>query len=280
MSKLLKQRVAQFQTTVYDFYHQNGRHDLPWRHTTSPYNIVVSEVMLQQTQVGRVVPKYCEFMKRWPSARRLAAAPLKDVLIAWQGLGYNRRAKRLHECVRVVTEDLSGIWPITYDGLQHLPGIGPYTAGAVLAFAYNEAAPIVETNIRSVYLHHFFPHEHKVTDKELLEVIEKTLDTKNPRQWYWALMDYGAHLKQTTGNQNLRSRHYTKQSKFAGSDRQVRGAIIRILSCTTKPCSIKDIAKAEPHIKPKKLHEQLSALEHEGLIVRLSPTSCWYTLPE
>lgn len=220
----------QFKKRVRAHYKSHGRHTLPWRKRCTPYRIVVSEIMLQQTQVDRVLPKYKEFIKRWPTARALARASLAEVLTAWQGLGYNRRAKLLHQCVRHVTNECGGRWPTTYTALMELPGIGPYTAGAVMAFAYNQAVPILETNIKTVYLHHFFKDATDVSDKELLALVTETLDTKDPQSWYWALMDYGAYLKRTHGNPNSRSASYTKQSAFVGSDRQIRGAIVRRLT--------------------------------------------------
>ena len=145
-----------FRKIVLCHYKKHGRHHLPWRKTKNPYRILVSEIMLQQTPVDRVLPKYQEFLKQFPSIKKLAAASLGDVLRAWQGLGYNRRAKYLHQCAAVIIYDNGGIWPRTVNELQALPGIGPYTAGAVMAFAYNQPIPIIETNIRTVYLHHFF----------------------------------------------------------------------------------------------------------------------------
>ena len=210
-------------------FRTKGRHDLPWRQTTDPYHIVVSEVMLQQTQVVRVVQKYTEFLKKFPTPHALAKAPLAEVLGAWSGLGYNRRAKYLHHMAQTVVREYGGEFPKTYEELRQPPGIGPYTAGAVCAFAFNKPVPIIETNIRTVYLHHFFPTRKKVSDTELLQKIKETLDTKNPRQWYWALMDYGAYLKQSGINTNTKSAHYVPQSRFEGSRRQVRGALMRAL---------------------------------------------------
>lgn len=221
---------TQFKRTVRHFYKLHGRHDLPWRQTTDPYKIVVSEVMLQQTQVERVVPKYKAFIARWGSARALARAPLSDVLTAWQGLGYNRRAKFLHQCAKSVVGEHKGKWPRSYAALLKLPGIGPYTAGAVMAFAYNEPVPIIETNIRTVFLHHFFKNKTAVSEADLLLLTGVYLDHKNPREWYWALMDYGAYLKKMHGNLNRQAKSYAKQSKFLGSDRQLRGSIIRALT--------------------------------------------------
>jgi A/G-specific adenine glycosylase len=228
-------REKKFITTVQQFYTEHGRHTLPWRKTHNPYRILVSEIMLQQTQVERVIPKYQNFLKLFPTVEVLAAASLGQVLVAWQGLGYNRRAKMLHACAQVVVNDLGGIWPKTHSGLLALPGVGPYTASAVLAFAFNVPTPLIETNVRTVYIHHFFPNETNVLDSALLPIIERTLDKENPRIWYASLMDYGSYLKATVGNKSRASKHHVKQSTFAGSNRQIRGAIIRLLgSCGSR----------------------------------------------
>lgn len=229
----MTRREQQFVNTVWRYYEEQGRHDLPWRQTTSPYRIVVSELMLQQTQVARVLPKYQAFVKAFPNTKRLAEASLRDVLRLWQGLGYNRRAKLLHQAAATVHSQQGGRWPQTQAGLCALPGIGPYTAGAIMAFAYNQPVPIIETNIRTVYLHHFWPSQSAVTDAEILQQVTRTLPTDCSRDWYWALMDYGAHLKKVVANRNHQSKHYHKQTVFKGSVREVRGAIIRLLSQQT-----------------------------------------------
>jgi len=207
-----------FRKIIWDHFRTEGR-DLPWRRTADPYRVLVSEIMLQQTQVARVVPKYTEFVKRFPTFRALAKAPVRAVLSLWQGLGYNRRALMLQRCAQAIVADAPG----------PLPGVGPYTAGAVLAFAFNKPAVIIETNIRRVYLHHYFPGRRDISDRQLLPIIERTLDQKRPRQWYWALMDYGAYLATQIENPNRRSRHYSKQSTFEGSNRQLRGRVLRAL---------------------------------------------------
>lgn len=218
-----------FIQTVKRYYRVHGRHVLPWRQTRDPYSIAVSEIMLQQTQVSRVLDAYKRFIKKFPTVRSLARAPLRDVLVLWNGLGYNRRAKFLHQMAQAVVRDHAGTFPETIQGLQSLPGIGPYTAGAIYAFSYNKAFPIIETNIRSVYIHHFFADKDGISDKQLLPIIERTIQKRNPRQWYWALMDYGAYLKSTGIKNNAKSKHYTKQSRFEGSRRQIRGQIMRAL---------------------------------------------------
>ncbi|MCR4333598.1 MAG: A/G-specific adenine glycosylase [Patescibacteria group bacterium] len=205
---------------------------MPWRKTKDVYKILVSEVMLQQTQVERVIPFYTKFIKQFPTAKKLAGAPLSEVLKAWQGLGYNRRAKMLHQA----TKELSKRKINTISALEMLPGVGPYTARAVAAFAHNQDVIFVETNIRTVIIHHFFPNKRKVSDKEIEKVLSRLRHgSGEPREWYGALMDYGAYLKRSGMSHNAKSKAYTKQSKFAGSFREARGALLRELSAGAAP---------------------------------------------
>ncbi len=273
---MMSKKQQAFVSTVNTFYKQHGRHDLSWRQTTEPYKIIVSEIMLQQTQVTRVIPKYEEFLKTFPSIEALNKAPLGAVLSAWQGLGYNRRAKMLHECAKAVVRDYKGVWPTSYQELKSLPGIGAYTASALLAFAFNKATPLIETNVRTVYLYHFFTKKTDVHDKELMPIIEATLDIQNPRNWYYALMDYGSHLKQTVGNKNKQSKQYTKQSKFNGSDRQIRGAIIRTLSKHDEGLTLAKLLTQNLEPDSMRLKEQLIKLVTEGMVQK---NSARYTLP-
>lgn len=221
--------IQAFQKIVWEHYRKYGRHTLPWRKTTDPYRILVSEVMLQQTQVDRVIPKYKAFIKKFPTVKKLAAAKPHDVLALWSGLGYNRRALYLHRGAQAIVLQYKHKFPTDIETLEQLPGIGPYTARAVAAFAYNQPSTFIETNIRSVYIHHFFPKQKKVNDKLLMPLIEKSLPADRAREWYAALMDYGASIKRTVGNTSKQSAHYTKQSKFKGSIREVRGHILREL---------------------------------------------------
>lgn len=218
-----------FQKTVYAYYRKHGRRHLPWRKTKSAYKILVSEVMLQQTQVPRVIEKYGEFLSIFPTPHALADAPLSAVLALWQGLGYNRRAKALHNAGKEIVLRFKGRVPKTEESLTSLPGVGTYTARAVMAFAFNLPVTFLETNVRSVFIHHFFPDESNVTDDALVPYVEKALDTRAPRRWYSALMDYGTHIKKTNANPSRQSAHHTRQAPFQGSDRQIRGAIIRTL---------------------------------------------------
>ncbi len=200
--------------------------DMPWRDEPTFYYVLVSELMLQQTQVPRVLTKFAEFMKAFPTIQHLAAANLADVLRVWQGLGYNRRAKYLHESARAVATNSE---PKTLNELIKLPGIGTNTAAAIMNYVHEVPTAFVETNIRTVYFHHFFNDETDISDKQLIELVAQTMDTDHPREWFWALMDYGSYLKQTAGGRLDKSKHYKKQSPLKGSIREVRGQIIKAL---------------------------------------------------
>ena len=270
----LTKKEETFIATVWQYYNEQGRHDLPWRKTTDPYTILVSEVMLQQTQVSRVLPKYQVFLKAFLNTKRLAEASLGDVLKVWQGLGYNRRAKFLKLAAEAVLREHNGKWPKTIEDLRTLPGIGVYTAAAVMNFAYNEPVELIETNVRTVYLHHFFRDQEGVADSDLLPIIKRTLDRKRPREWYWALMDYGSHLKSTLGNQNVRSKAYKKQSPFKSSDRYIRGAILRELA--KQSLSKQKLVSILSDTDQARIEQQLAPLLKEEMI-RLSGKK--YLLP-
>lgn len=220
--------------------------------------------MLQQTQVARVREKYPEFLKAFPNVRALAEAPLSRVLTVWQGMGYNRRARFLRDAAQMILREHSGRIPKTERELRALPGVGHYTANAVMTFAWNEPRVFIETNIRRIFIHHFFNDRRDVHDNEIMPLVEQTLDHKDPREWYYALMDYGAHLPKVARiNPNIKSEHYTKQSTFKGSLRELRGKIIRAL--TTKPHSLVALKKScdnNPRTK-----EALVALAKDELIV-------------
>lgn len=207
---------------------------MPWRENTDPYFILVSELMLQQTQVDRVIPKFLAFIERFPTIAVLAASSLSDVLVLWSGLGYNRRAQYLHTAARQIEADFSGVIPTTYDELIQLTGVGPNTAGALLAYAFNKPVVFIETNIRTVYFHHFFHDHDQVNDKEIRQLAEETLDREHPREWYWAMMDYGSWLKKQRLGRIQQSVHYKKQAALAGSVREMRGRIIRTLTSGDK----------------------------------------------
>jgi len=256
-------QVSAFQTLIYGHYNQYGR-DLPWRKTENPYHIFVSEIMLQQTQVERVIQKYGPFISVFPDFPSLARSALKDVLSAWQGLGYNRRALALLRTAHVILTEYGGILPHEVDKLVKLPGIGKTTAASIYVFAFNKPAVFIETNIRRVFIHRFFADHDNVNDREILPLVEKTLDRSHPRLWYYALMDYGAMLKKLIQNPNRKSSHYRKQPPFEGSDRQMRGEILRVL-LKDAPLSTADIANTIC-IARKRLTLTLTRLEQEGFI--------------
>lgn len=233
--------TTQFQKVILSHYRREGR-AMPWRRTRDPYRILVSEIMLQQTQVSRVLKFYPTFIKKFPNFRALARARISVVLRAWQGMGYNRRALALQRLSRIVLEKFNGRLPRERAALESLPGIGKATAGAIRAFAWNEPEVFIETNIRRVFIHFFFSsplnrpgrssRRPRVTDDEVKRYIERTLPRSNAREWYWALMDYGAMLGGNMSvalNPNQRSAHYKKQSRFLGSNRELRGKILRFL---------------------------------------------------
>jgi A/G-specific adenine glycosylase len=255
--------VVTFQKTIYDYYRKAGR-DLPWRRTDNPYHILVSEIMLQQTQVERVLEKYAYFVGLFGGFPELARAELKDVLKAWQGLGYNRRALMLRDLAGIVVERYHGALPTTEGELLELPGIGKATAGSIRAFAFNMPSVFIETNIRRAFIHHFFQYSAKVRDVEILPLVEETLDRHNPRTWYYALMDYGSMLKKEIENPNRRSAHYQKQPPFERSDRKIRGEILRILLCG-RYVSDKEVC-ATIGADGERIRRILLQLEKEGLV--------------
>ncbi len=254
-----------FQKKVLAFYKTQGR-DLPWRKAHDPYRILVSEIMLQQTQVTRVLERFDLFVKKFPDFKSLAQADKNEVLIEWQGMGYNRRALYLWRIAQIVMDERGGVLPQTVEELDDLPGIGYNTACSIAAFAYNLPTVFIETNIRTVFLHEFFPNEENIDDKVILELVQKTLDTKNPRDWYYALMDYGTMLKKKMVNPSRRSKHYKKQSKFAGSDRQVRGEALRFI-LKNKKTSKEKITQhlvAKLSIKKDRARKIIMQLQKEG----------------
>jgi A/G-specific adenine glycosylase len=254
--------IGLLRSAVYAYYGEHGR-DLPWRKTSDPYHILVSEVMLQQTQVDRVIPKYVSFIRRFPDFASLASASSSEVLGEWQGLGYNRRALSLQKAAKTVMKDHGGVLPQDKATLMTLPGIGDYTASAIRAFAFNQPDAVIETNIRAVFIHHFFPEEERVADAQLLPVVEAAIDRDNPRRWYQALMDYGVRLKQQD-NASRRSAHHRPQSRFQGSRRQARGEILRILleRRTLAPDSLRAAIAAWDG----RFEDALSAMLKEGVV--------------
>jgi A/G-specific adenine glycosylase len=260
---LTLEQVSDFHETVYRYYHQHGR-DLPWRKTKNPYRIFVSEIMLQQTQVERVIEKYEHFISVFPDFQSLARAELKEVLLVWQGLGYNRRALALARSARIIMAEYGGNVPQELEQLIKLPGIGRATASSILVFAFNKTAVFIETNIRRVFIHHFFEGRKNISDREILPLVEASLDSSNPRAWFHALMDYGSMLKKGIQNPNRKSSHYRKQPPFEGSDRQLRGEILRMF-LKESSLSYAEIG-GKIQIGSEKLKNTLDRLEQEGFI--------------
>ncbi len=259
-----QERFHAFINTVYSYYGCRGR-DLPWRATGTPYHILVSELMLQQTQVVRVLKKYDEFLRVFPDPYALADAPLSAVLKVWQGLGYNRRARYLWLCAQKIVDQYNGSMPTEITELTGLPGVGRATAGAIMVFAYNKPVVFIETNIRTVFLYFFFNDRTGVKDSEIFPLIEETLDHKNPRHWYYALMDYGVYLKGKHRRVDRISAHYKKQPPFKGSRRQARGLIVKFLLAEGE-ASIRRLVRqlGRPRGEVSRIAEDLAA---EGIIV-------------
>lgn len=271
--------------------------DLPWRRTTNPYEVFVSEVMLQQTQVSRVEKHWVPWLDRFPEVEILAEAPLDAVLSAWQGMGYNRRAVALHKAAKMITTNYGGRFPQTEAELIRLPGVGYATAAGLLAFAFNKPVVYLETNVRTVFLHELFPHAVAVPDKELVPLIEKTCpgadgkaygEMDGPRAWYYALLDYGAYLKKTVPNPSRRSKTHTQQSSYEGSRRQKRAELIRLLleakvdngatkldtEALTSMLSFHEQKEGRPAVNVPLVQSILEDLEREGFCS--SAEGCWW----
>lgn len=260
-------KIKFFQKTILDFYRDNKR-NFSWRSEITPYKVFVSEIMLQQTQTFRVMPYFERWMTQFPNFDSLASASREQVLCAWQGLGYNRRAVALHVGAQKIINDFGGALPPDPIFLETFSGIGPNTAASICAFAFNMPVVFIETNIRTVFLHHFFKQQNQIKDQQILDLVAATLDNNNPRNWYYALMDHGVYLKKTLKVNNTASTQYKKQSMFVGSRRQVRGAIIRILT-ETKSISQDDLLELVQQQLPTNGHnvfEVLSNLVSEKLV--------------
>jgi A/G-specific adenine glycosylase len=256
-------RVRAFQEKIYSHYNTRGR-DLPWRKKPEPYRVLVSEIMLQQTQVERVIEKFQEFLEAFPDFNALADAPLPRLLKIWQGMGYNRRALALKALAQKVVAVHRGKLPHEPEKLIALPGIGPYTAGAIAAFAFNRPVVFMDTNIRRVYIHEFFHDRDDIHDDEIIPFLERTMDAEHPRKWYNALMDYGTMLKKGQVNPNRRSAHYTRQGPFENSNRQVRGKILKVLVAESQLSAAKIVKRMG--MDTERVKANLTKLTEEGFI--------------
>lgn len=261
--------------------------DLPWRRTRDPYAIWVSEVMLQQTQVARVDGRWQRWLERFPDTAVLADADAGDVLEEWQGLGYNRRALSLARAARMI-EDAGGEFPREERDLVALPGIGPATAAGIRAFAFDLPGVYLETNVRTVFLHELFPDAHDVPDSALVPLVREACPgfaaacgaERGPRAWYYALLDYGAFLKQTLPNPSRRSRTHARQSRFEGSHRQKRAELVRVLldarrlgvaltrDDLAREFDAVEVAAGRPPVDGDELDRILAELEREGFCAR------------
>ena len=256
-------QVRAFQKKIYGHYDAQGR-DLPWRKQLNPYRVLVSEIMLQQTQVERVIERFQEFLDAFPDFTALARAPLPKLLKIWQGMGYNRRALALRALAQKVVDEHRGRLPQEPEQLIALPGIGPYTAGAIAAFAFNRPVVFMDTNIRRVYIHEFFHDRDDIHDDEIIPFLERTIDAENPRKWYNALMDYGTMLKKEQVNPNRRSAHYSRQSPFENSNRQVRGRILNVLVKEAPLTQAQIVLRSGMDLE--RVKQNLSQLMEEGFI--------------
>ena len=258
--------IELFREIILNYYKIYGR-SFSWRETSDPYHILLSELMLQQTQTERAAPKYAAFIERWPDFNALSEAPFSEILILWKGLGYNRRAMALKQIALIAVRQYGGTLPRIYDELLKLPMVGPATASAVLAFSYNQPALYLETNIRRVLLHFFYQNEEKVHDRELYKLLEAVQVREDPKSWYYALMDYGVLLKKMVKNPNRRSAHYTKQPAFENSNRQIRGQILTVF--TEKGLVSKKELYSFLNFPQENINKCLSALQKEGFVIPL-----------
>lgn len=296
--------ILLFRQFISDFYKHHGR-AFPWRETTDPYAIWVSEIMLQQTQTERVIPKYNRFLQTFPTVQHLAKTSTQLLLDHWLGLGYNRRALNLKRTAEAIATQYHGQFPSNLETLLSLPGIGPYTARAIRVFAFNQPEALIETNVRTVFIYHFFsgiyhdtinfrlsglsgirigngiPNEktpieenyytkdEQIPDSQILPLLQQSLDPASPRSWFYGIMDYGVIIKKLIGNHSTRSRHYTRQSKFQGSHRQKRALILRTV--TNGVGDLQQIITIT-HLPPEIVTQIINELSSEGFLVMSNST--------
>ncbi|MDO8571331.1 MAG: A/G-specific adenine glycosylase [bacterium] len=268
--------IPVFQKMILLWYRENGRHDLPWRKTRDPYHILTSEIMLQQTQVDRVIPKYQSFLEKFPTIEMLASAPIPTLLKEWKGLGYNRRALYLQRAVQKIKNEHNGIFPRDVHAIQSLPGVGHYTARAVAAFSFNTPEVFIETNIRRIFIHFFFRGEEGVTDEDIFPYVRRAVWKKDPHAWYSALMDYGAVAMKDIPNPNKKSAHYVRQSRFEGSPRYARAKLVDYLLAKKSGENIVGMQaffQTDTYLLPygntEKLKDLLQSLQREGFLERV-----------
>lgn len=248
--------IVSLQKRILTWYEDNAR-QLPWRETTNPYNIWVSEIMLQQTQVERVIPKYFNFLKSFPTIKNLAQADKKELLLHRSWLGFNSRALNMQKTAQIVTSEYGERMPNDLATLKSFPWIGPYTAGAICAFAYNMEIPVVDINIKRVLIHSLGLAKD-IGSKELETLAVACIPAGKSREWHNALMDYGSAVL-TSKKTGIRS---TPQSKFAGSQRQVRGNLLKYL---TKHGEM-SLEEAKKQFSHEKFDEIVKKMINEGIV--------------
>lgn len=263
--------LREFNKLIFDYYGVYRR-SFPWREHIDPYHVVVSEVMLQQTQTARVEKKFLSFIQKFPTFYNLAETPLADVLLEWSGLGYNRRGIALQKIAQKIVKEHNGVLPNSPEILKTFPGLGVATASSIVAFTYNLPTIFIETNIRSVFIHCFFSKQEKVHDNEIKLLIEQTIDKEQPRDWYYALMDVGVFLKSLYPNPSRKSKHHIKQSKFEGSNRQLRSAILKTV-LKMQECPLEFLYSLAPE-KRDAIEKNISDLIKEGFFVKKDRMLC------
>ncbi len=272
--QISQEKTKRFQEEILTWYNEHQR-DLPWRHTRDPYRILISEVMSQQTQISRVVTKYTEWLVRFPTVVVLADAPVSEVLKYWSGLGYNRRALNLKKTAEKIVNEYDGTFPDNERELLKLPGIGPYTARAILCFAFNKQVAVVDTNVRKVILTQIIDRSNvlrlsdssektSLSERDMEEIAQKLLPHGKAYEWNQALMDYSSAVLKKEKMQ------IPKQSKFIGSHRYYRSKVLRVLLDKKKVNvdKIGELIKKEYTIAEEEwLSKLLNELAKEGFIV-------------
>jgi A/G-specific adenine glycosylase len=250
--------IPAFQDQILTWY-DTFKRDLPWRGDPDPYHILVNEIMLQQTQVDRVIPKYLAFLERFPTLQSLAEASVADVVRQWQGLGYNRRALNLKRAAETACRDHGCRLPETVEELERFPGIGKYTARAIASFAFGLQVPVVDTNVRRI-LSGFVGRD--LTDRETWELAERLLPAGRAADWNQALMDYGALVKKATPRRTGKP-----TEPFATTNRFWRGRIVDALRDSGR-LSMDGLLDALPYSNrdDERVRGLVRTLHEEGLV--------------
>ncbi len=252
--------ILKFQEKILSWYEENKR-ELPWRSTKDPYKILVSEIMSQQTQISRVIPKYEAWLQRFPTIKSLAEAPAAEVLRYWSGLGYNRRALNLQKTAQAIVNSGRNALPTSVEELKKLPGIGQYTASAVACFAYDAQIPVIDTNIRKVIAAEFFQGQLP-DEKTIADIAREILPKGRASEWNQALMDFSSLVLKSV------KIPIAKQSHFKSSDRWYRGQTVKLL-LEIKKISFSGLLDYFADINPidgERLDALLHKLSKDGLV--------------